>query len=94
MISYVDDFEKISFLEPPLPDTRTIVREEIERLQYPAKFARIHEDMDEIQDQFSNLLTEQLEIFKKEYKQENVELRQAIANLNQQKDKDNGEDPI
>ena len=70
VISYVDDFEKISpqisFLEPPPPDTATIVREEIERLQYPAKFARMHQNMDEIQNRISNLqITEQLEIFKK-----------------------------
>ena len=93
MISYVDALEKISFLEPPPPDTRTIVREEIERLQYPAKFARMHQNMDEIQNQISNLyITEQLEIFKKEYNQENEELRQSLAKL--RKDMDKEEDSV
>ena len=36
VISYVDDLEKISFLNPPLLDTRAMVLEEIENLQYPA----------------------------------------------------------
>jgi hypothetical protein len=89
VISYVDDFEKISFLEPPLPDTRTMVREEIEKLQYPAKFARMHQKMDEIQDQISNLyITEQLELFKKQFHQENEALRQEIERLRKDKDKE------
>ena len=88
VISYVDDFEKTSFLEPPA-DTRTTVQEEIEKLQYPAKFSRMHQKMDEIQNQISNLyITEQLEIFKKQFNQENEDLRQQMERLHRDKDKD------
>ena len=62
-------------------DTRTIVLEEIEKLQYPAKFTRMHQEMNEIQDQISNFLTEQLDLFKKQFNRENEALRQEIETL-------------
>ena len=49
----------------------------------------MHQKMDEIQNQISNLyITEQLEIFKKQFNQENEDLRQQMERLHRDKDKD------